>query len=646
MSGDRGADQCRCEQPGICLGFGPLQRRHEQAAGFLVPRPRQPVAPERDAEPQHPRGPLGVAGRVPGRAPQVRLLGVQPREPPTLVRPGQVLGRRLGDTQEVRAVRGCQGGGLVFARLGEPFGGELADGLQQPVAQGSPGWLRPDEALVRQRAEQVGDVEDLEVAEAAHRLGGVQVEALGEHRQPPQQRLLGPGQQRIGPLDRRPQGLLPLQRGAAAPGQQPEALVQPVVQAGQGHRAQPGGGQLDGERHAVQPPAHRHHQPGGLLVSGQADALRSGPVDEQRDCVGGLWRPGVRIVGSGQRQRRHPVNGLPADAERLAAGGQQMRPRAAPHDQLSGLGTAADQMLAVVQHDQDVLRGQRIDQRLGDRQARLPGDPQRSGNARRHRILVGDRRQLHQPDPVTRPVQQLGGHLQAQPGLAAPPGPGQRDQARGLHQRPDLRPLPAAADEPRQLGREIVRQRRAAQRAQRRELRPRALRVQLEDLFRAAQVLQPVNAQVRQRRARRERVPDQRGRRLGEQGLSPVRHGCQPGGAMNIQAHQAGGRLRRFTGMYAHPHPNMLPGGPGMCLDCLLHVQHRRRARSRRGEHGEEPVSQGVRFGAAVGGESRPDQRMVVVKYLLVGACPMRRSRAVEPSMSVNRNVRVSTPEA
>ena len=75
-------------------------------------------------------------------------------------------------------------------------------------------------------------------------------------------------------------------------------------------------------------------------------------------------------------------------------------------------------MLAVVQHDQHVLRGQGIEQGLQDGPARLPGDPQRLGDGRRHRVLVGDRGQLHQPDPITGPVQQLGGHLQAQPGLA------------------------------------------------------------------------------------------------------------------------------------------------------------------------------------------------------------------------------------
>ena len=59
--------------------------------------------------------------------------------------------------------------------------------------------------------------------------------------------------------------------------------------------------------------------------------------------------------------------------------------------------------------------------------ARLPGDPQRERDSRRDGLLVQHRGQFNQPDPVPEPVEQPGGHLQAQPGLAAPPGPGQGD---------------------------------------------------------------------------------------------------------------------------------------------------------------------------------------------------------------------------
>ena len=251
---------------------------------------------------------------------------------------------------------------------------------------------------------------------------------------------------------------------------------QPAVQLGQRHRPQPGRGQLDRQRHPVQPPAHRHHQRGGLLIHGQGDAAGPGPVHQQRHRIRGPGRRRTGVAGAGQRQGRHPIDGLAADAQRLAAGGQQVHPRAAPHDRLRGLGAAADQVLAVVHHDQHILQRQGVQQRLQRQLARLPGKPQRPGDGRRHRVAVGDRGQLRQPHPVPGPVQQLGRHLQPQPGLPAPAGPGQRDQARRRHQRPDLARLPVPADERRQFGGQIVRQRRVAQRPQRREPRGQARR--------------------------------------------------------------------------------------------------------------------------------------------------------------------------
>ena len=292
-----------------------------------------------------------------------------------------------------------------------------------------------------------------------------------------------------------------------------------------------------------------------------------------------------------------------------------MHPRAAPRDRLRGLRAAADQVLAVIHHDQHILRGEGIQQSLQRRQAWLPSKPQRPGDGRRHRVLVGDRGQLRQPRPVPGPIQQLGRHLQPQPGLPAPPGPGQSDQARRLHQGPDLGHLPVPADERRQLGGQVIRQRRVIQRPQRRESRLQARRVQLEDPLRAAQVLQPVHPQIGQRRARRQPAADQRGRRLRDQHLTPVGRRGHPGGPVHLQAHQARRRPRRFPAMDAHPHPDPLPARPGMVLDGLLHRQHRRHAGPRRGEHGEERVPLRVHLAAAVGGQRRPDQRVMPGAY-------------------------------
>jgi hypothetical protein len=91
-------------------------------------------------------------------------------------------GRRLGESKKVLAVRGCEGHSLVLAGPGESFGGKLADGLEQPVADGCPGWFRHDQALVHERAQHVGDVGRFDVAKAPPPLAGLAGHPHGGHR--------------------------------------------------------------------------------------------------------------------------------------------------------------------------------------------------------------------------------------------------------------------------------------------------------------------------------------------------------------------------------------------------------------------------------------------------------------------------------
>jgi len=59
-----------------------------------------------------------------------------------------------------------------------------------------------------------------------------------------------------------------------------------------------------------------------------------------------------------------------------------------PQDSVGQLGTGTDQMLAVVEHDQNMLEGKGIEQGLENRPARLPSNAQCPGNGRRDRIPV------------------------------------------------------------------------------------------------------------------------------------------------------------------------------------------------------------------------------------------------------------------
>ena len=207
--------------------------------------------------------------------------------------------------------------------------------------------------------------------------------------------------------------------------------------------------------------------------------------------------------------------------------------------------------------------------------------------------------------------------------LPAPPAPVTVTRREDSTRARTSRQLPVTADEGGQLGREIVRQRRVVQRAQRRELSWQARRLQLEDLLRAAQVLQPVHTEIPQRRAGRKRVAHQRRRRLREQDLTAVRDGRHPGGPVDIQAHQAGGRLGRLTGMDPHPHPDAAPRQAmhaprwpaASAITAATHAVGER-------EHGEERVSLGIHLPAAVSGQGGPDKRVVAGKHLRIGTFP------------------------
>ena len=232
-SGARSGDQRRGEQRGVGAGVGPPERRHEQPEGLLLPgaalpvaaRARRPgAAPARSRPGGRPHDPAArrrLAWSASSRASQLPAPARSGKRPPPRRPPGNARSAprrpRRPRSSPASTSRSAANSRIVSSSR---------------YRRAVPGGLGHDQALVHQRPEQVGDIQHVQAAGPAHRLGRVQAEAAGEHRQAPQQHLLGAGQQRIRPGDGRPQGLLAFQRGAAAPGQQPEPLVQPVVQLG------------------------------------------------------------------------------------------------------------------------------------------------------------------------------------------------------------------------------------------------------------------------------------------------------------------------------------------------------------------------------------------------------------------------------
>jgi hypothetical protein len=207
------------------------------------------------------------------------------------------------------------------------------------------------------------------------RLGGGQAEPPGEGRQAGQHRPLGAVQQLPRPVDHGPQRPLPRQARPRPAGQQGEPLIQPGIQLRGRHYPQPGRGQLQGERDAIQPSADPPHQLRGRLVPGQDHPLGRGAVGEQPDGLAGLDCPDIVVTGRGA-QRGDPVHVLAVDAQRFAAGRQQRQVRAAAQQRVGELGAGIQDVLAVVQDHQQAAPADRIDQRAGQRAARLFPDAQ------------------------------------------------------------------------------------------------------------------------------------------------------------------------------------------------------------------------------------------------------------------------------
>ena len=150
----------------------------------------------------------------------------------------------------------------------EPLAGVLADRLQhpEPVALA----VRLHEGLVDERLQLVEDglagvcADGLDVREGA---------PAGEDGQAPEQALLRLLEERVAPVDRGPERLLPLGNVARAGREHVEGAVEPLEQRLRGQKPQAGRGELEGERQAVQAPADGRDG-GGVLGRQLERALR------------------------------------------------------------------------------------------------------------------------------------------------------------------------------------------------------------------------------------------------------------------------------------------------------------------------------------------------------------------------------------
>lgn len=215
----------------------------------------------------------------------------------------------------------------------------------------------------------------------------------------------------MAPADGRPQRLVPLQRAPAAPGQQPEAVVQPLQHLLGRQGPQPPRRQLQGQRDPVEPAAQLPGVGAAVLGQPEVGAHPGGPLGEQPERV---------LVGHG----RERVDGLARQLQRQPARRQDPQPRGAAQQLPYQRGALVHQVLEAVDHQQEAAVGAVLHDRRAGRPGGVVGEPQRLGHGVFQQTGVVDGGQLHQPHPVAVPFLQKRRGSGDQAGLADPAHPG------------------------------------------------------------------------------------------------------------------------------------------------------------------------------------------------------------------------------
>ena len=283
--------------------------------------------------------------------------------------------------------------GRLFAACGQVRGGVRAGGFQQPVIDAFAAHLDADQRFRRQVGQRV-----IHIA-ACHGAGRRQPEAALEHAEGLQHAALLVVEQAMAPVQRGAQGLMAQRRIARTAHQQAKAVVELVPQAVQAEVADAPGRQLQRQRNAVQAAADLggHRQVGVAQHETIIDGCAALAKQLQRRVIA-QGRIGRRAQGR-QFQRRQTLQLLARDAQRLAAGSQQLQRGRALEQGIGQGGGGHDHMFAIVQHDQHLALAQ-MGQQAGHRVMRRHGHAKRRGQRQRHQMPLGHRRQVDKADAV------------------------------------------------------------------------------------------------------------------------------------------------------------------------------------------------------------------------------------------------------
>jgi len=288
---------------------------------------------------------------------------------------------------------------LEFAALHEFLERVGPRRLEQPIPPRCATEIRREERL-RDQVRAVDDFRAGDLANRRYRTRRLQCEAAGKDCQAPQDHTLGLRQQLIAPVERRPQRLVPRQRRAAAARQQVETIIEAGREVFDPERGRTRCRQLDRQRDPVEAPADCGDRRHGALVRREMRLRRARPRNEQPH--GAVSQRVRRVLAAlrRHRERRHQVETLTLCSQRLAARRHYARCRVGAKHCFGHACRGADEMLAIVEHQQELFRGERIRDAFGRYSAAGEVETELSGDGDRHEVGIRKRRELDSPNPV------------------------------------------------------------------------------------------------------------------------------------------------------------------------------------------------------------------------------------------------------
>jgi hypothetical protein len=233
-------------------------------------------------------------------------------------------------------------------------------------------------------------------------------------------------------------------------------VLEPGQECGRGEHVDPGGSQFDRQGQAIQPPADGGDIGRVGIGQGEPRFGGAGPGHEKAAHLGGrhlLDRRPPGLAGHGQGGDR--IGLLAGEVEHDPAGDQQLEPGRGL-EQGRQIRRRLDHLLEVVQHQEQVLIGQRTPERLDQGRVDLLLDPAGLGDRGEDEGGIADGRERDEDDAIGKAGGEVVGHGQRQPGLADPTGAGQgQDRHIRIEQQvADSRHFPVPADQGRARHRE------------------------------------------------------------------------------------------------------------------------------------------------------------------------------------------------